>query len=436
MMQAWRTWWEWRALAFLVVVLASVIHGCGVEKIQEVGPVYLPLTVRRAGDHYFADNTATSAGNGTFATPWRSISEAVKHLGPGDTLHIRGDKDGPRIYNGGIIVAASGTGTKPITIRPYSGEHVELRASAGVRILYITGDYVVVDGQGRMALNKNEQTGQAARLSGDHNTLRGLEIKNVVWAGTMVLLEGDGNVVDKCEIHDCFSGNSRDCNGVRIEGGADNVVQHSVISNVRGDCVNIDDRIGTEHGTIIHANHLYTELGKCSENAIDIKANLASGRPLVITDNVIHGFRACPGTCGGSGDPHGEGISVHNVADNAVIQGNLIYDCTTGIGIDDYVSGFDIQDNTIRNLAKSDPNAGIYAALFVRAKNVDISGNVVQNVPRSFAFVSPVSNTYIHHNTFEDSGGVYGRGVSGWRADYNCWRGSGTVLAGAHDGCE
>jgi hypothetical protein len=351
-------------------------------------------------------------------------------------LHIRGDHNTARVYDGSISLTTSGTAANPITIQPHADERVELRAPTGARILYLIGDHIVIDGKGQLVLDKANEWGQVLRINGDHNTLRNLEAKNAQWIGTMVLLEGNGNLIDNVVIHDCYNGDSQDCVAVRIDGGNDNVIQNSTIYDIRGDCINIDDRALTEQGTIINANHLYTTLGSCSENAIDIKFNRADGRALQITNNVMHGFRACPSTCGGSGDPHGEAVSVHNSCDNVQIIGNTIFDSTTAIGLDDYISNATVRDNVIYDLATDDPHASaIHGAFFIRARNVDIAGNSVEDTPQSFAFVSPLSEVHIHHNTFTRAGTISDEGLSGWTADYNCWLDSKETLPGPHDAC-
>lgn len=391
-----------------------------------------PTSTPGPAAHYYVDNHATGPGDGSSSRPWSNLAAAVNHLQPGDTLHIRGDQSTPRIYNGTLTISVSGTSDQPITIQPYDSEQVQLTAGEGQRILYLTGHHIIIDGQKQLVLDKRKLWGQVARISGDHNTLRNLEATNAQWTGTMVLIEGDSNLLDNVIIHDCYNGDSHDCNGVRIDGGDDNVIQNSIIYDIRGDCINIDDKALTEQGTTIDSNHLYTTLGPCSENAIDIKYNDPDGRPLQITNNVMHGFEPCTATCGGSGDPHGEAVSVHNQAGNAEIIGNTIYQSTTAIGIDDYISDVTIRDNIIYYLNTS---ANYHAAFFIRARDVEIAGNVVEDVPQSFAFVSPISNVSIHHNTFTRAGTIYGKGLAGYSADRNCWQDSTHTLPGSHDAC-
>ncbi len=274
------------------------------------------------------------------------------------------------------------------------------------------------------------------KIDGDHNVLRNLEAANTQWTTSMVRITGNSNTLDNLTIHNCYNGDSRDCLGVSISDGDDNVIENSTIYDINGDCVNINDVHLSEQGTIIRNNHLYTTIGPCSENAVDIKYNDPNGRPCQIVDNVIHGFRACPAHCGGSGDPHGEAISVHNQGGGYVIARNTIYDVTTAIGVDDYIPDVTIRDNVIYTLAADDPHAtNISGAFFVRARNVEIAGNVVEDAPQSFAFVSPLHDVTIHHNTFTRAGTIHGDELPGYDADYNCWQDSTHTLAGPHDRC-
>lgn len=58
---------------------------------------------------------------GTVSSPWRTIRGASRHLGPGDTLYVRG---GAYLDPGGYDWAgsASGTADAPISVRAYPGE--------------------------------------------------------------------------------------------------------------------------------------------------------------------------------------------------------------------------------------------------------------------------------------------------------------------------
>lgn len=70
------------------------------------------------GPTYCVDADKGDDGHdGSKASPFKTINEAVKHLKPGDTLCLRGGT-----YYEHVVVSCAGEATRPITIRSYPGE--------------------------------------------------------------------------------------------------------------------------------------------------------------------------------------------------------------------------------------------------------------------------------------------------------------------------
>lgn len=70
------------------------------------------------GPAYFADaERGNDANDGSKKAPWKTINHALKRLGPGDTLYLRGGS-----YFENVYCAASGTPEAPIMVRSYPGE--------------------------------------------------------------------------------------------------------------------------------------------------------------------------------------------------------------------------------------------------------------------------------------------------------------------------
>jgi hypothetical protein len=70
------------------------------------------------GPAYFVDPVkGQDRQEGSKEKPWRTVSQAVKRLKPGDTLYLRGG-----IYYECVTIAVVGTAEKPITVRSYPGE--------------------------------------------------------------------------------------------------------------------------------------------------------------------------------------------------------------------------------------------------------------------------------------------------------------------------
>jgi hypothetical protein len=71
---------------------------------------------------YFVDAArGMDSNDGGEKSPWKTINHALKQLGPGDTLYLRGGT-----YFENVYCAIAGTAEKPITIRSYPGERAIL----------------------------------------------------------------------------------------------------------------------------------------------------------------------------------------------------------------------------------------------------------------------------------------------------------------------
>jgi hypothetical protein len=60
-------------------------------------------------------------GDGSEKAPWRTVNHALKQVGAGDTLYLRGG-----VYRENVYCAAAGKPDAPITVRAYPGERVVL----------------------------------------------------------------------------------------------------------------------------------------------------------------------------------------------------------------------------------------------------------------------------------------------------------------------
>lgn len=172
-------------------------------------------------------------------------------------------------------------------------------------------------------------TGQAIRIFNGSNIL----IENNTFENLRSNRTGkDRNAVEiPCDGGDC------DVDGVVIRGnrfqdiGSDGVHLGTFGRNIRN--VSIEDNDFTTRPNI-------------GENAIDIKG--VDG-PVVVSGNVIHGFRTCKGDCSGA---NGEGIVVHSrdgPATNVIIERNLIYDNEIGVMISRGSAGHPPVGIVIRN---------------------------------------------------------------------------------------
>jgi hypothetical protein len=424
-MKRWRTW-------IIVAAAAVALAACRSSQLELGQAHYLPLSLRaRTMATYYVDSTVPGPGTGTIGDPWDDIASNINTLAPGDTLYLRGGVVA-QVYNEAEIDIT----VNDITVEPYQAELVEIRTPAGSRIFDLHSTGIVLEGKGQMDINRNGLWGAypiEVRAGADNCIIRDCEIRNGSGLGRLLRISANNTLVHGCTIHNCFNSNNTDSAGVSIEDGTGNTVEYCTIYDIYGDGVYIHDANNPD-GTIIRYNTIYTTLGRCSENGIDAKENGTT--TLEIYGNTFYGFRACTATCGGSGDLNGEAISIHNDCDNVEIYENEIYNCSNAIVLDDGVSNISVHNNVIHDLvgAAADPNAQWCAALTVRAANVDIYHNTVDNCPEnSFVFVTPLSNVVIENNIFNDCGSITGASLAGYSADYNLWSGCADVLSGAHD---
>ena len=281
-------------------------------------------------------------------TPANNIAAILGEIEAGDTLLLRGG-----IYNQGEIdINVSGTADAPIKIANYPDEDVIWQTGARDRILDIAGSYIIVTG---IEFDKQDGRKEALRLVGNHITVQHCHIHNCRY-DMMVFVVGTDCVLENNEIHSNGNGPDRDAHAVITRGTAHRLqLIGNEIYDVCGDCYQSNRIDGEAQDILLENNHLYTTLGWRSENAIDSKAGSGIAR-----GNFIHGFRATPEEGdGATGDwpsgGSGEGIRIHTLSRNWLVEGNTIFDCTIGIRISDYsCQSIRMINNTITDLAFDD----------------------------------------------------------------------------------
>lgn len=397
---------------------------------------------------YYVDSDAGGGGDGSFGDPWNAISTNVGSLSAGDTMHLRGDVT-PQIYTESTItIAADGSSGNEITITPYQAELVEIRnpTGGGAGIFELDGDYIVIDGKDQLTLNKTNVAGRLVDVAGTNVQLLNFEGKNVKFTGAMIRLQGASALLDGLELHDGENGATTDCSAILQRQGNDTVIKNCEIYDIKGDCVMLVDDFEYS-GTQILDNHLYTTAvnaseGRAYENGMDIKMNVSGGNPLIVRGNTVHGFYACTGDIGGSGDGDGEGISIHNSTENAEVYENTVYDCTSGITVEDgSTDDVDVHNNLIYDLHTEgeDTNAsvgnmGAFHAVS-SVSNVRFYNNTIHDAPVNSIILSNtgLSGIVFKNNIFHDCGNIVNEGAAGVEADYTCWSNTTESIVGAND---
>ncbi|MHC4230095.1 MAG: right-handed parallel beta-helix repeat-containing protein [Planctomycetota bacterium] len=389
---------------------------------------------------YYVNSDVAGPGSGTIGDP---IASNINSLSAGDNMFLRGGTVSYQIYDESEInITVDGSAGNEITIEPYQSELVEILKNSAGEAFDIDGDYITINGKNQLRINKNGTNGTyAIRVDGANVTLKDFEVYDISGFADALIYGGSSSsngLIDGCTIHDAFDSGSTDCNGVALNGGLGWTVQNCTIYDCYGDQVYIADDAAAGYGWSILNNTLYTTLGECSENGIDAKWNTSDGRA-TIAGNTFYGFYTCTSTCGGSGDGDGEAISIHNSCDYVDVYDNIIYDCTSGITVEDGAVSIVVRNNLIYDLHTTiqDPNAsssnmgGIH---LVNVNGVDVWNNTLHNCPvNSLIFITSLNDVFIQNNIFNDCGSIFNEGMSGKTVSYNCWFNCTETIVGTGD---
>src|SRR4051794_9869225 len=113
----------WFAAALCLAFASPALHAQPSAVLSHPPLRPLPELTKRPmtkGPAFFVDpKNGEDAGPGGERAPWRTINHALKQLGAGDTLYLRGG-----VYRENVYCAAAGTKDAPITVRAYPGERV------------------------------------------------------------------------------------------------------------------------------------------------------------------------------------------------------------------------------------------------------------------------------------------------------------------------
>ncbi len=355
---------------------------------------YLPVSAT----NYYVDNSVSSSGNGTFATPWKTINEALPHLSPGDTLFIRGNTNEPRLYNENLIISGTaGTQSNPIVIRPYSAEMVEIQYKNSYVVKLSSGGYVFEN----LIFNHLGGESDAIKIKSSFNVFRNCVIKNGKRDG-IDLGSGDHNLVENCKIYGFDTGTTSDAHGIVLDAGYGNTFRYNEIFDNGGDCIQI--YTGSAQWTVIEYNKLYTTLGGESENAVDIKSTVG----VKLIGNEMFGFRRSAGS-------QGNAVVIHHDADSIIMRDNRIYDSNGGIRIGgnaDYQPDYlIIERNVVYDIVdEGQYSTDGYGIQFDGLSNVQMYNNTFVNIPGPLFWIDSdgAENVDIRNNLFVNTGRIKG----------------------------
>ncbi len=178
--------------------------------------------------------------NQNSGTDYTDFASAIRSLGTGDTLLIRGDTAVFRVYStSGITATACGTESAPIVVRAWPGHKVEIVC---LNTVNIGGQYWIFE---NIRFNGKNSSRDLIRLQagascpdGGHHVLRGCEL--TLAGGDGITISSSGSLLDSLRIHHFFDGsNSVDHHGVVIVSGHNTIIRGCKIYDVHGDAVQL-----------------------------------------------------------------------------------------------------------------------------------------------------------------------------------------------------
>jgi parallel beta-helix repeat protein len=393
--------------------------------------------VAAACTHYL-DSNSPAGGNGSAGAPWNEIKASyIAQLVAGNVLCIRGNTSGAgRVYYSAAEISIdstkqfkNGTSNAPITVQVYPGEKVILQTGDQNVLEFRNVSYWVWDG---FILDRQGQTNSTLRFKDtSYTTVKNCEAYNGKVMG-VVIDGGQNNTLENCKIHDFKGPANDDTNCISIQKGKFHTIRNNEIYNCTGDGVLVYDAAAVS-GTVIEGNHIYTTLGGCSENALDIK--MGGAEQTVVRRNKMHGFRVSTPGCGGTGGGIGEAVLIHLSAQNVLVDGNEIYDSVTGIVIG-AGSGHKLVNNVIHDLATNNSvweNIGVYLS----------DGASIVIINNTFANLNPAKTTLfigksipglqVRNNIFANTGKIERRDGGSATFSNNGWYNAAQTSSGAGD---
>ncbi|MCK5797937.1 MAG: right-handed parallel beta-helix repeat-containing protein [Deltaproteobacteria bacterium] len=358
------------------------------------------------------------------AADWKHINDTAYRVfcvKPGDyrsigniSLTVSGTKNAPRV----IRHAAADTGA---TSHPATMSVSEQAIVRGFQ--FNVASYWVID---RLSTSGPASPAVVRMSTGStHNILNRMRIEDMGY-GVRMVTGADYNVVQRCLI-----GNMRIHKGTDatcIENAGDHVRGTKVIQNEIYNCNDGIHLVGPKAGgrsypdTILAGNQIYltntlysdckgnrSPSGDCAcaENAFDIKVgSKEKAHPVLITENIMWGYRRTDTLCGGSGDVGTLGVA-HFDVQNLIISKNVFYDSPRGVTIADcglaICSDITFEGNTFHSMRKNAVDKYSGSALFIYADRVRLENNLFVRNTSSVRRLGGMNGTLLH-NVFISNG--------------------------------
>jgi len=380
---------------------------------------------------YYVDNSGAD-GDGSIGNPWNNIAGHTADLSAGDTMHVRGDSPGSRIYvESPIVCEIVGSSGSRVTLKAYTGEGVTIKTPGANHSISLRANYWTLDG---LDFDKDYIGHSQIQIrAANYAIIQNCDLAQSGGDGAIYFAGGyttTNTLIDNCIIRDTFKTNVSDSHGILIAGTRSGItISNCTIYDIRGDGI---CALGGEPVTTVTVEdcHLYTTIGKCSENGCDFK----SGDP-TIRDCVFNGFRYCDGTCGGNGGGIGAALVIQNDVTDCLVEDNEFYDCESGIAVGEF-NGGTIQKNLFYEFVPESPSpAWLAAAVWVSWNDgLEIHDNTFHDMPEYlYRLSSTATNIEFRNNLAYDTNQIGVSEGASYDSDYNGWFDCTDTLVGAHD---
>ena len=365
--------------------------------------------------HYYIDNTHPNAtdSNNTYGhpdKPRRTIPET--QFSAGSYVEIHG---GPYTGGGQIIFTANGTEQKPVWVRGASKEdRPTIRGEMIVKGSYVFIENLRFDTTKRTLGFREHKSSKLHHAVVRHCAFEGPG--EAAGNGSAISINGRSDyrfsdiVVYKNLIHDFGDDDysaENDYHGIAPGKNVDRVwVLENTVYNMGGDSIQVGVANTADSNRVSHIYIGGNNFSNDRENAVDIK----EADNVVISSNVMHGYRSTSSSAGGV-------VAIHNNPDKVWVINNTIYDGSYGVvttgATDTWVIG-----NVIYDIVSSNPSNWNPASLYSDGSAIHFrgsTGGAINNTMSNFANgIQLATGSYkILNNLITDRKQRYGSDFSG-----------------------
>lgn len=347
-------------LSIIVIIFFAAIQTIAIGKESNLGA---KLSYKDKAHVYYVSNSGSDANTGTLSSPFQSISTALGHTSPGDSVIVRGGK-----YFEKITFPNSGVQNKNITLKGYKGERPiidgsKVTVTGWVALVTISSiKYISLEGFDICNITSNvfNTDPEGIAINGDSHdiTIKNCNIYNIKnnaslangRSGHAILVIGNGAgaisnlTITGCTVHDTQTGTSEN---VTLAGNIDGFVfknnkvydtENIGIIVAGGDNLNKNGDVATNYARngVISDNEFHDNTmtrtpdvwGPTRYGAISIY--ICGGANTIVERNKVYNSDRGIGL-----------VSESNIyaTKNIIVRNNLVYNCNrTGIYMGDYLN--------------------------------------------------------------------------------------------------